>query len=99
MYKVHLRIRKDRLIINFNQYLCEGVYKIRSIGRYEWIGDTCLLVGNDYTNFIQIPDWMTSYKEFTWEEIPRPKGGSLLNSQKILSTVVKENNLRVTSLK
>lgn len=50
----------------------KGVYKVRSIANITWEGDRAVLSGNDYTNFLLVPQWMKSYKEKEWEK-EKPK--------------------------
>lgn len=99
MYKVHLENGKDQFTLNYREYVYDGIYKIRSIASVEWFDKQGVLVGNDYTNFIRIPDWMKSYSESEWEKIPKVAGTSHKTVEKPLSTTVNSKKLKVTPLK
>lgn len=47
--------------INYNFEVFPGIFKIRSIADLSWNGKKCILVGNDYTCFLEIPSWMKSH--------------------------------------
>lgn len=47
--------------INYNYDVKPGIYKIRSIADFGWSGKKCILVGNDYTCFLEVPSWMKSF--------------------------------------
>lgn len=99
MYKVHLECGKEKFTLNYRDYIYDGVYKVRSVASVEWFDKEGVLVGNDYTNFIQIPDWMKSYNESEWEKIPRSAGTAHKTVEKPLGTVVASKKLKVTPLK
>ena len=99
MYKVHLESGKEKFTMNYREYVYDGVYKVRSIASVEWFDKEGVLVGNDYTNFIQVPDWMKSYSESEWEKIPRSVGNAHKNLEKPLSTVITNKKLKVTPLR
>jgi hypothetical protein len=50
-----------------------GVYKVRSIADSSWIGKKCILIGNDYTCFLEIPNWMKSHDHKNWEKLVEVK--------------------------
>ena len=66
MFKVQLEGSKDKFTMNYRDYVCDGIYKIRSVAKVEWFEKQGVLVGNDYTCFIRIPDWMKSYNSADW---------------------------------
>jgi hypothetical protein len=98
MYKVHLEAGKEKFTLNYREYVYDGVYKIRSIANIDWFEKEGILLGNDYTNFIQIPEWMKSYNESEWEKVVVPKNSNK-HVEKALTTVVGNKKLKVTSLK
>jgi hypothetical protein len=51
-----------------------GVYKVRSIAESSWNEKQCTLRGNDYTNFIEVPEWMKSFQPSQWEKLTVEKG-------------------------
>lgn len=50
----------------------KGIYKVRSIAALEWEENGGILVGNDYTNFLAVPDWMKSFKDKEWDKFKKP---------------------------
>jgi hypothetical protein len=38
-----------------------------------WSDNKCNLVGNDFTNFLEISDWMKSYQSKEWQKITPEK--------------------------
>jgi hypothetical protein len=52
------------------------VYKVRSIADSSWIGKKCILIGNDYTCFLEIPSWMKSHDHKQWEKLVAGKNTS-----------------------
>lgn len=59
--------------INYNYEVHPGVYKVRSIADFSWSGKKCILIGNDYTNFLEISNWMKSHEPKEWEKLVPPK--------------------------
>jgi hypothetical protein len=64
-----------------------GVYKVRSIANISWNEKNCNLTGNDYTNFIEVANWMKSYQPAQWEKLPVEK-----------SQIAIENDLLATKI-
>jgi hypothetical protein len=46
-----------------------GVYKVRSIANSSWTEKNCNLIGNDFTNFLEVADWMKSYQPANWDKL------------------------------
>lgn len=65
-YKVHMSNTINEFQINYNYDISAGVYKVRSIADFLWVGKKCLLTGNDYTCFLKIPAWMKSHEPKEW---------------------------------
>jgi hypothetical protein len=61
--------KNNAFIMNHNRNITSGVYKIRSIADYASVNGKCVLRGNDYTNFIEISEWMKSYQSKEWEKL------------------------------
>jgi hypothetical protein len=55
-----------------------GVYKVRSVANASWNEKTCTLTGNDFTNFLEVADWMKSYNSKDWEKISVEKSDILI---------------------
>lgn len=53
-----------------------GVYKVRSIADFSWGSKKCILIGNDYTCFLEIPAWMKSHDSKEWEKLIASKSAS-----------------------
>lgn len=47
--------------INYGYDVIPAVFKVRSIADLSWNGQKCILIGNDYTCFLEIPTWMKSH--------------------------------------
>lgn len=62
--------------INYNYDQSPGVYKVRSIADFSWNGKKCILVGNDYTCFLEIPTWMKSHDPKEWEKLVAVKNAA-----------------------
>ena len=60
-YKVQMTNTVNEFEINYCDEVTAGVYKIRSIADLSWINKKCHLIGNDYTCFLEIPNWMKSH--------------------------------------
>jgi hypothetical protein len=56
--------------MNYCEELNPGVYKVRSIADLSWNGNKYILIGNDYTCFLSIANWMKSYDSKDWETLP-----------------------------
>lgn len=53
--------------MNYCEEINPGVYKVRSIADLFWNGNKYILIGNDYTCFLSIANWMKSYDSKDWE--------------------------------
>lgn len=83
-FKVFLTDGTNKYELNHRENVERGIYKVRSIASVEWEEDKGVLIGNDYTNFIHVPDWMKSAKSTEWEKLNKP-------------TVAKKKNEEITT--
>jgi hypothetical protein len=59
--------------LNYARNIEPGVYKIRSVANVKWEEKLGTLIGNDYTYFLEIANWMKSYDSKEWDRlIPGP---------------------------
>jgi len=60
--------------MKYNHNVQAGVYKIRSVAQVRWEDNKLAsLIGNDYTYFLEIPNWMKSHESKEWDRlIPGP---------------------------
>lgn len=76
--------------INYNSHVDNGVYKIRSIADLSWQGKKCVLTGNDYTCFLEIPNWMKSHDSKEWEKLVAGKSEARSERDKIETKILNE---------
>jgi hypothetical protein len=104
-FKLSLTDSVNRYELIHREQIDNGIYKVRSIANLEWDEDGGILLGNDYTNFILVPDWMKSAKEKEWEKPRRPAGIKKRQGKSELKTKLKVDmpprlmSLRELSLK
>lgn len=79
-WRISLTDTKNNYQLLHSRSVKIGVYKVRSIANATWNEKQCNLVGNDFTNFLEIADWMKSYQPANWEKLKVEK-----------STIVTEN--------
>lgn len=68
-YRIHMKDTVNILEIIYNSEVANGVYKVRSIADLSWQDGKCVLIGNDYTCFLEIPAWMKSHEPKEWEKL------------------------------
>jgi hypothetical protein len=73
-FKLSLTDSVNRYELIHRDHIDNVIYKVRSIANIEWDEEGGILLGNDYTNFILMPDWMKSANEKEWEKPLRPAG-------------------------
>lgn len=98
-YKVFLTDNVNLYELNHRESVERGVYKVRSIASVEWHEDKGILIGNDYTNFIHIPDWMRSAKGSEWEKLNKPTVPKKEAMDIIYTKLITEEAPRLTSLR
>ena len=52
-----------------------------------WNENQCNLVGNDFTNFLEISDWMKSYQSKEWEKLT-PEKSTIATEHENLATKI-----------
>lgn len=68
--------------LNYSYDLTPGVYKVRSIADLSWSGKKCILVGNDFTCFLEIPSWMKSHEPKEWEKLVAAKNSGEVKAER-----------------
>lgn len=67
-----------------------GVYKVRSIANSSWTEKQCNLIGNDFTNFLEIADWMKSYQPANWERLQAEKSTIVTENDQLATKILRE---------
>lgn len=67
-----------------------GVYKVRSIANSSWNEKQCTLIGNDFTNFLEIADWMKSYQPVNWDKLTVEKSTITTENDHLTTKILKE---------
>ena len=89
-YKIHLKDTVHEFEINYNYHVENGIYKVRSIADLSWQGKKCILTGNDYTCFLEIPNWMKSHDSKEWEKLVAGKNEAKPEKEKIETKILNE---------
>jgi hypothetical protein len=67
-----------------------GVYKVRSIANASWNEKQCTLVGNDFTNFLEISDWMKSFTPANWDKLSVEKSTIATENDHLTTKILRE---------
>lgn len=65
-----------------------GVYKVRSIANLSWTEKHCNLVGNDFTNFLEVGDWMKSSQPANWDKLTPEKSTITVENEELSTKIV-----------
>ncbi len=68
-WRISMNDTKNNFQLLHTRPVKNGVYKLRSIADAFWTEKQCNLVGNDFTSFLEVADWMKSYQATNWEKL------------------------------
>jgi hypothetical protein len=66
---MNLTDNKNKFQLLHSRPVKNGVFKVRSIAASSWNEKQCNLSGNDFTNFLEVADWMKSYAPANWDKL------------------------------
>ena len=89
-HKIHMKDTVNEFEINYSAKVENGIYKVRSIADLSWQGKKCMLTGNDYTCFLEIPSWMKSHESKEWEKLVVGKSEARSERDKIETKILNE---------
>jgi hypothetical protein len=86
-WRISLTDTKNNFTLLHTRQVKNGVYKVRSIANLSWTEKQCNLIGNDFTNFLEVADWMKSYQPASWERVAAEKS-TITSENETLSTKI-----------
>jgi hypothetical protein len=87
-WKVSLTDSKNNFTLLHTRYVKNGVYKVRSIANLSWTEKQCNLMGNDFTNFLEVADWMKSYQPASWDKLTAEKSTITVENDKLATKIL-----------
>ena len=87
-WKVSLTDSKNNFTLLHTRNVKNGVYKVRSIANLSWTEKQCNLMGNDFTNFLEVADWMKSYQPASWDKLTAEKSTITVENDKLATKIL-----------
>lgn len=79
---------KNNFQLLHTRHIKNGVYKVRSIANSQWTEKQCNLIGNDFTNFLEIADWMKSFQPTNWDKLNAEKGTIAVEHEQLSTKII-----------
>ena len=87
-WKISLTDSKNNFNLLHNRPVKNGVYKVRSIANLSLKEKSFNLVVNDFTNFLEVADWMKSFQPANWDKLTPEKSVITVENEKLFTKIL-----------